>query len=103
MFLCLLIDELCTKEESNETGWFFNCFDQSIIRKVIPRLIKTFTPYVKEKRFTLFFLLNHCQYLFIEKRLYRYPKQTATDSWGIWSESKNEWITFADWLRLFLS
>ena len=30
MFLCSLIDELCTKEESNKTGWFFHYFDNCI-------------------------------------------------------------------------
>ena len=29
MFLWSLI-ELCTKEENNKTGWFFNYFDQRI-------------------------------------------------------------------------
>ena len=41
MFLCSLIDELFTKEESSKTGWSFNCFDQCISH-MISLLIKKY-------------------------------------------------------------
>ena len=35
MFLCSLIDDLCTKEESNKAGRSFIYFDQCILNKLL--------------------------------------------------------------------
>ena len=38
MFLCSLINELCTKEKSSKTGWSLNCFYQYIFRTPSERI-----------------------------------------------------------------